>query len=165
MESLQLIRENLLRSKAIVLARIEEMEEHCLTPPHSRGGCHTLWILGHLAFIEGLVIHDFMQGETNPRAGWKSLFDGDFISIDQADYPTFQQVLSACRAARMATIDRLDALTESELDQAGRNVPADAMNLLGTWRHCFQYCADHWLMHRGHLANARSAAGLQKMWY
>ena len=31
-----------------------------------------------------------------------------------------------------------------------------------TYRLCLQYVADHWYMHRGHLADARRAAGLAR---
>ena len=34
----------------------------------------------------------------------------------------------------------------------------------GTYRLCLQYVADHWYMHRGQLADARRAAGLERMW-
>ncbi len=59
MDTIHLISENLAQSEQIVLSRIEEMREHCLVPPSSRGGCHTLWVLGHLAYIERLVVHQF----------------------------------------------------------------------------------------------------------
>lgn len=48
MDSIDLIRANLLRSEAIVLARIEDMREHSMIAPSSAGGCHTLWILGQV---------------------------------------------------------------------------------------------------------------------
>lgn len=57
MLSIDLIRENLKRSEDIVLSRIEDMRDHCVVFPSPGGGCHTLWILGHLAYIECLVIH------------------------------------------------------------------------------------------------------------
>ena len=47
------------------------------SPPTPKGGCHTLWVLGHLAYIEALVVHGFMLGERNPLAEWEELFDGD----------------------------------------------------------------------------------------
>ena len=66
MQSIHLIRENLVRSEEIVLSSIEEMREHCVVLPTPRGGCHTLWVIGHLAYIEALVIRKFMLGEPNP---------------------------------------------------------------------------------------------------
>lgn len=49
MQSIELIRENLRRSREIVLARVADMRDHCVVFPTPRGGCHTLWVLGHLA--------------------------------------------------------------------------------------------------------------------
>ena len=65
MDSIYLIRENLQWSEEIVLSRIEEMRDHCMVPPSSKGGCHTLWVLGHLAYIEAIVIRTFMNLRSN----------------------------------------------------------------------------------------------------
>jgi len=44
------------------------------------------------------------------------------------------------------------------------NVPAGFEDTFGTYRLCLQYVADHWYMHRGHLADTRRAAGVERMW-
>lgn len=163
MQSIDLIRENLRRSKEIVLARIEEMRDHGMVPPTPRGGCHTLWVLGHLAFIEGQVIHEFMLGEVNPLADWEAVFDGAEVSYDAERYPSFDEALALCRNARASTIARIDALSEDDLDRPSAKSPKD--DLFGTYRRCLQFAADHWFMHRGQLADARRAAGLDRMWY
>lgn len=63
MLSIDLIRDNLRRSEEIVLARIEDMRDHCMVLPTPRGGCHTLWILGHLAYIEASwPMHAVLRG-------------------------------------------------------------------------------------------------------
>ena len=51
MQSIELLRHNLRKSETLVLARIEDMREHAVVFPTSNGGCHTLWVLGQLAFI------------------------------------------------------------------------------------------------------------------
>jgi uncharacterized damage-inducible protein DinB len=165
MQSIDLIRENLKRSEDIVLARVEDMREHCVVFPTPRGGCHTLWVLGHLAYIEALVIRGFMLGETNPLAHWEDLFDGADTSGDIELFPPFDQVLAECRKARASTIALLDSLTEDDLDEASESAPDGVSELFGTYRRCLQYVADHWFMHRGQLADARRAAGLERMWY
>jgi hypothetical protein len=43
MQSIDLIRDNLNKSRDRVLARVEEMREHCVVFPTRNGGCHTLW--------------------------------------------------------------------------------------------------------------------------
>lgn len=135
-----------------------------MVPSTPGGGPHTLWVLGHLAYIEGLVIGSFMRGEANPLAGWADPFDGAEVSLDPADYPSFDTVLRSCREARETTLAVLGDLTEAELDRAGSAVPEGWEDAFGTYRRCLQYVADHWHMHRGHLADARRAAGLDRMW-
>ena len=68
MQSIDLIRDNLKKSEARVLTRIEEMREHCVVFPTHIGGCHTLWVLSHLAYLEALIIRTFMLGERRPMA-------------------------------------------------------------------------------------------------
>lgn len=165
MQSIDLIRENLQRSEAIVLVRIEEMREHCMVPPTPRGGCHTLWVLGHLAYIEGLVVRTIMLGEPNPLAAWEAMFDGADVSVEPEDFIPFDQALSACRSARASTLALLDTLEEEDLDRPSANVPSGLDDLFGTYRRCFQYAADHWFMHRGQLADARRAAAVERMWF
>jgi uncharacterized damage-inducible protein DinB len=165
MQSIDLIRENLKRSEGLVLARLEDMRDHGLVFPTPRGGCHTLWVLGHLAYIEALVIRSFMLGESNPLAHWEELFDGADASGDSERFPPFDLVLEECKKARAATIALLDSLTEDDLDRVSEKVPDGVEELFGTYRRCLQYVADHWLMHRGQLADARRAAGVERMWF
>ena len=170
MLSIDLIRENLKRSEDIVLSRIEDMREHCVVFPSPGGGCHTLWILGHLAYIEGLVIHRFMLGEPNPLADWETIFDTVEVSGNEERFPPFDRALEECRRVRASTIALLDSLCENDLDKVSDSIPnakdtKGVEPLFGTYRRCFQYAADHWFMHRGQLADARCAAGVERMWY
>ena len=165
MESIDLIRENLRRSEEIVLARIEDMRDHCMVFPTPRGGCHTLWTLGHLAYIEAQVVHEFMLGRRHPLGHWKELFDGAEVSSHVDLFPSFDDVLKECRNVRASTTSLVDSLTESDLDAVSANIPRGAEVLFGTYRRCLQYAADHWFMHRGQLADARRAAGLERMWF
>jgi hypothetical protein len=164
MESRDLLRHNLLTSAERVLERVEEMREHSLVYPTPRGGCHTLWVLGHLAYVEALVIRHFMLGEPNPLAIWEPVFDGPDPSADLGAYPPFDQVLATCREVRHSTVALLDTLAEDDMDRVGARVPVGWDRTFGTYRLCLQYAADHWYMHRGHLADARRAAGLPRMW-
>ncbi len=164
MESRDLIRDNLVRSVERVLERVEDMREHSVVFPTPNGGCHTLWVLGHLAYIEALVTRRFMLEEPNPLADWEPLFDGPDPTGDVAQYPPFDHVLAACREARRFTTRLLESLSEEDLDRTSPGVPAGWEGTFGTYRLCLQYVSDHWYMHRGHLADARRAAGLSRMW-
>ena len=44
------------------------------------------------------------------------------------------------------------------------NAPEGFEDNFGTYRLCLQFVSDHWYMHRGQLADARRAAGLERMW-
>ena len=164
MQSIDLIRDNLQKSTDRVLARVEEMEEHCVVFPSPNGGGHTLWVVGHLAYIESLVIRQYMLGELNPLAEWEELFDGDGTTGDVNQYPPFNRVLATCREVRRSTTALIDSLSEDDLDQASTNAPEGYEDMFGTYRLCLQFVADHWYMHRGQLADARRAAGLERMW-
>ena len=165
MQSIDLIRDNLTKSRDRVLLRVEEMREHCLVFPTPNGGCHTLWVLGHLAYIETLVIRTFVLGEENPLAGWEQTFDASDASGDAGRYPPFDHVLATCRQVRASTLVLLDSLSEDDLDRSSVNAPKGFAGMFGTYRLCLQYAADHWYMHRGHLADARRAAGLARSWF
>lgn len=164
MQSKELIRDNLMKSADRVLARVEDMREAAVEFPTPAGGCHTLWVVGHLAYIEALVIHVFMLGRANPLAGWEQVFDGPEPSGDAGDYPLFDEALAKCRDMRQATIALLDSLSEEDLDKTSAQVPNGWEDTFGTYRLCLQYVADHWYMHRGHLADARRAARQPRMW-
>ena len=110
MLSIDLISENLKRSENIVLSRIEDMREHCVVFPTPRGGGHTLWVLGHLAYIEALVVRQFMLAEDNPLMEWEDLFDGNEVSDDSSRYPSFEQVLLKCREMRCTWFQRAGKL-------------------------------------------------------
>ena len=49
-----------------------------LTFPTENGGCHPLWVLGHLAVVEGMT-HQLLAGGENPAAEWGALFGPDTI--------------------------------------------------------------------------------------
>jgi len=164
MQSRELIRDNLEKSAERVLAHVEEMRQHALVAPTPRGGCHTLWVLGHLAYIEALVVQRFMLGRPNPLAAWERIFDDADPSPIPSDYPPFDEALAACRDVRRSTLALLDTLSEPELDEPAVLVPRGWEGTFGTHRLCLQYVADHWYMHRGQLADARRAAGLSRMW-
>lgn len=164
MQSIDLIRDNLKKSRDRVLARVGEMREHCVVFPTPNGGGHTLWVLGHLAYVEGLVVRRFMFGEANPLAAWEQVFDGADVSGDIDDFPPFDEVLQKCGEMRESTLALLDTLSEDDLDTASAELPHGFESFFGTYRLCLQYVADHWYMHRGNLADARRAAGLDRMW-
>lgn len=126
MDSIDLIRENLRTSEQIVLARILDMRDYCMVFPTPRGGCHTLWVLGHLAYIEGQVLLEFMLGGKNPLAHWEELFDGAEVSEDSKRFPSFDHVLSECKSMRASTNTLIKTFVEGDLDKASTRIPKGA---------------------------------------
>jgi hypothetical protein len=86
------------------------------------------------------------------------------VNGEISQYPPFDQVLARCREARASTVALLDSLGEQDLDRMSAKAPEGFEDTFGSYRLCLQYVADHWYMHRGHLADARRAAGLERMW-
>src|SRR5438067_1982584 len=138
MQSIDIIRDNLKKSRDRVLAKVEEMREPCVVFPTPKGGAHTLWVLGHLAYIEAMVVRRIMLGQPNPPAHWEEIFDGSDVSGDIDRYPPFDQVLARCREERAATLALLDSLSEDALDQPSAHVPAKFEDTFGTYRLCLQ---------------------------
>src|SRR5690606_23856028 len=114
---------------------------------------------------EGQVVREIMLGDRNPLASWQDTFDGAEVSATPSCYPPFDDVLEQGRRMRASTISLLDTLTEDDLDRASAQGREGVEELFGTFRGCLQYVADHWFMHRGQLADARRAAGLDRMWF
>lgn len=164
MESIELIRKNLRRSEDLVLMRIEDMRGDYMVVPTPKGGCHTLWVIGHLAYVESLMTRQFMLGEPNPLADWSELFDGAEVSQDESRFPPFDSVLFKCREVRAETVALVNSFSEADLDIPSVAAPDGYDDIFGTRRLCLQYVSDHWYMHRGQLADARRAAGLERMW-
>ena len=123
MQSIDLLRGNLFRSTDRVLERVEDMREHCFVFPTPNGGGHTIWVLGHLAYIEGLVIREFMLAEPNPLAEWENIFDGPDPTADIDRFPNFDEALAYCRQMREETVAILDSLSEADLDNVSAKTP------------------------------------------
>ena len=92
------------------------------------------------------------------------------FSTEQMSAATSRAILHSiryvkCREVRDSTVVLVNSLSEDDLDQSSANVPAGFEDTFGTYRLCLQDVADHkWNMHRGHLADTRRAAGVERMW-
>ena len=160
MQSKDLLKANLETSKGMILPMIEDMKDAPLTFPTSQGGNHPLWVLGHLAYSEGSVLQEMMQGESNPLAEWKDIFAAGTEPVDAAEkYPPFDEVMAKCQEVHQANIALLDSLSEDDLDTSSKSCPPEYDAYFGTYRQCFQMVANHWLMHQGQVADSRRTAG------
>jgi len=157
------LRMQLKLARASTLQLLEDMRDAPLVFPTPRGGCHPLWILGNLALSEALFLHEWILGEANPLARWDAVFGPGVEPVaDASVYPTFDEVMVEVDAVRARVMEALEACTEADLD-APSFAPSEMAKFFGTRRQVFLTMANHWLVHRGQVADARRAAGRERI--
>jgi uncharacterized damage-inducible protein DinB len=160
MKAVEFIRGSLESSARSTLALIDDMKDAPLTFPTPNGGNHPLWALGHIAWVEGNVIQQFMLGRPNPVAHWKDLFGiGSQASADPSQYPTLDEVREAFQHIRTETMKVLVTLNDDDLDQPSKGCPPEFKEFLGTYAQCLRVAIFNMMHHRGQVADARRAAG------
>jgi len=163
MESKELIKMNLDMGFGMTLQMVGDMKDSATVFPSPKGGCHPLWLLGHLAYSEGTMLQQFMLGEENPLAEWKEIFaDGTEPSADASKYPPFDEVLAKLQETHQKSVELLESFSEADLDTPSKGCPEQYQAYFGTYRQCFSMIAAHCMMHRGQLADTRRAAGLKR---
>ena len=141
------------------LALIDDMKDQPLTFPTAKGGNHPLWILGHLAFAQGQMLHR-MDGRPNPLANWKDLFGpGTEPTDDASRYPPFDELRQAFIDMRTATHRMLDTLTDADLDKPSKDCPPEMRKFVGTYGQVLMMSIIHPIAHRGQVADARRSVG------
>jgi uncharacterized damage-inducible protein DinB len=160
MKTTDFIRRALEGSARATLPMIDDMKDAPFTFPTPNGGNHPLWVLGHLAHVEGELIQHFMLGQPNPVAKWESLFGrGSQPSADPKRYPTLDEVKAAFESIRAQTMKTLDTLTDADLDLPSKACPPEFKEFIGTYGQCFLIVIFNTMTHRGQVADARRAAG------
>lgn len=141
------------------LPSIDTMADAPLTYPTNNGGCHPLWVMGHLAVVEGMLAAMLTQGH-NPAGDWEPLFAQDSVAVSDADrYPSFAEVRATFLGLRRDNLKRLDAMTEADLDRATPWQPQGLEEHFATVGKAFLTIALHQTMHRGQVTDAIRAAG------
>jgi len=164
MQSRILIKTNLQTSMAMVLPLIEDMKSKPLVFPTPMGGNHPLWILGHLIYSDGVLLDEIMLDQPSAVADLKEYFQGGTEPVDDdIIYPSMGNLLTRCRDLRHGHMELLEQFSEEDLDQPSKNVPPKYQSYLATYRNCFMMVANHWLMHRGQVADARRADGRPRL--
>jgi hypothetical protein len=159
MKAIDLIRGALRMSDEFTAKLAADMRDEPMTRTTSRGGNHPLWIVGHLAVVEG-GIPRILFGEPNPVEHWGALFgQGSTPMDDRAAYPSFDEVLATYRGLRAKNLARLEEIGEAGLDRPPQAVPPGFENEMRTVGQTLLTMAMHQMMHFGQLADARRAAG------
>jgi uncharacterized damage-inducible protein DinB len=146
-------------SDRVVLDVIDEMSDAATTFPTPNGGCHPLWVLGHLTLVEGMI-PAALFAEKNPAAEWQQYFgEGSEAVADARAYPPLDEVREKYRQLRERNLKILESLTEADLDKPTKAPPRGRERELATYGQSFLVLALHQAMHRGNLTDARRAAG------
>jgi hypothetical protein len=142
-------------SHRAVLSVLDEMSDAPTTFPTSNGGCHPLWVLGHLARVEG-VIPTVLFGDANQVREWQPLFgEGSEPHSYARFYPDFATVRAKYIQLREQNLKVLESLTEADLDTATKNPPNGREQEFATFGRSFLTLALHQTMHRSHVTDAR----------
>ena len=145
-------------SNGAVLGVIDEMSGAPTTFPTPDGGCHPLWVLGHLALVEG-SIPSVLIGEPNPVAAWQPLFGEESVTIgDASAYPSFTELRAAYIRLRERNLALLESFSEADLDKPAQAPPKGREREFATYGSSLLTLALHQAMHRSHVTDARRAA-------
>jgi uncharacterized damage-inducible protein DinB len=146
-------------SNRVVLDVIDEMSDAATTFPTPNGGCHPLWVLGHLTLVEGMIPATLFA-EKNSAADWQQYFGENSEAVaDARAYPPFAQVREKYLQLREGNLKILESLTEADLDKPTKAPPKGREREFATYGQSFLVLALHQAMHRGNLTDARRAIG------
>jgi hypothetical protein len=158
MQTKEAIKFALTISDRALLGVIDEMSDAPTTFPTPNGGCHPLWVLGHLTFVEGMI-PAALFGEPNAVAGWAQYFGQNTEPVnDSAAYPPFAEVRAKYVQMRERNLRLLDGLSESDLDKPTVAPPKGREQEFATFGRSFLVLALHQMIHRSHVTDARRAA-------
>ncbi len=153
------IRFSLNMAEGAMMRSLATIDDAPMTFPTERGGCHPLWVLGHLAFVEGLA-YEILAGGENPAREWAALFGPDTIpTADRSQYPSLEEVRARYVQLRQRNLQFLDSLTEIELDKPTRWQPKGLEEHFATYGKALLTLALHQMAHRAHITDAVRSAG------
>src|SRR5216683_170829 len=159
MQTKEAIKFALTVSDGAVLSVIDKMSDAATTFPTPNGGCHPLWVLGHLTLVEG-IIPAALFAEKNPTAEWQQYFGENSQPVaDARAYPPFAEVREKYLQLRERNLNILESLSEADLDKPTKAPPKGREREFATYGQSFLVLALHQTMHRGNVTDARRAAG------
>lgn len=146
-------------SNGALLSALDRMRDDPTRFPTPNGGCHPLWVLGHLTMIEG-IIPAVLFGKENPISEWQKHFGENSQPVDNADvYPSFSEVRQKYLELRENNLKVLESLSEEDLDKPTKAPPQGREQEFSTFGRSFLTLALHQALHRSHVTDALRAAG------
>ena len=141
-----------------VMRSLALIEDAPFTFPTQNGGCHPLWVIGHLAFVEGMAC-EMLGGGASSVADWAPLFGQDTLTTaESSQYPPMAEVKAKYVEFRQRNLELLDAMSEADLDQKTPWQPAGLEEHFGTYGKALLTIALHQTMHRGHVTDSLRAS-------
>ena len=151
-------------SNGAVLGALDKASANPTAFPTPNGGCHPLWVLGHLTIVEGMI-PSVLFGEPNPVADWQDRFGENSETVaDPKAYPPFSEVRARYTELRERNLKLLESLTDEDLNRATKAPPKGREREFATFGSSFLTLALHQAMHRSHVTDAlrASSAGASK---
>ncbi len=146
-------------SNGAVLSVIDKMSDAATTFPTPNGGCHPLWVLGHLTLVEGMIPM-VLYGDAHPVGEWQKYFGENSEPVaDAGAYPSFAAVRAKYLELREGNLKLLEALSEEDLDKPTKAPPKGREQEFATFGRSFLVLALHQMLHRSHVTDAMRAAG------
>ena len=153
------IRYSLNLADQAMMRSLETIEDNPLAFPTEKGGCHPLWVIGHLAFVEGLT-HEMLGGGGNPVAHWAAIFgQGTVPTADAAQYPAFATVRDKYVQLRTRNLELFESMTEADLDKPTPWQPKGLEEHFANYGKALLTIALHQMAHRAQITDAIRAAG------
>ena len=163
MDTKSILLRNLQMGTQATLSLIEDMKEAPLTYPTSNGGCHPLWILGHLVYSEGGLVHSFILGKDNPNKDWEEIFNNGTDAKDDPNlYPSMDEILARFDVTRKMTLEVFDSLTEADMERES-HAPEELKEIFPTVAACLMMSGAHWWSHRGQVVDSRKSLGRERL--
>lgn len=162
MKTTDYIKMALENGKGFMLGLVTDMKDAPLTQPTPSGGNHPLWILGHLARSESALFDSFILGKSNRFPELENCGAGSTPSLKTSDYPPMDELLEKFETIRAASLAHLSTLSEADLDMKS-HAPEKYGAFFGTVGACYAAMTSHMAFHAGQVADARRAAGRERL--
>jgi len=119
---------------------------------------HILWQLGHLISSEHQIMQQvFPDSMPSLPEGFSDRYSSvTAASNDPNDFDSLDRLLSDYRTQRQATLQKLNQVTDDELD---RETPESIRSYAPTVAAAFSMQGTHWVMHAGQWAIIRRQLG------
>lgn len=158
MNAKEAIEINLNLSESIGLGYLKDLTPEDLLHRPAANANHILWQLGHLIRSEHQIMEQVFPGSMPSLPdGFADRYTSATADSNQPeDFDSLDALLALYRDQRQATIEKLNATTDDQLDQ---ETPESIRAYAPTVAAAFSMQGTHWVMHAGQWAVIRRQLG------